>query len=358
MNRQTTRQVLCGGVAIGGGAPITIQSMTNTDTRDIQATSNQIKALAEAGCEIVRVAVPDMQAAEAIKDIKKASPIPLVADIHFDYRLALLAIQNGADKIRINPGNIGSEERVRQVVSAAKERGLPIRIGVNGGSLEKHILAKYGGVTAKGLAESAAGHIQLLEMMDFHDIVVSIKSSDVVMNYQAHMLLAEQTGHPFHIGVTEAGTPARGKMKSAIGIGALLLAGIGDTVRVSLTGNPVHEMQTAQEILQTCGLRSNQGVHLISCPTCGRCRVNMEAIVNEIEQKLNAVGPLTQEIRAAVMGCEVNGPGEAREADVGIAFGNGKAALFKKGEVIRTVAPEEAAGQLIGEIKRFAERDT
>ncbi len=352
MKRRNSKQVYCGQLPIGGDAPITIQSMTNTDTRDVKATIEQIKALAIAGCQIIRVAVPDMEAAEAIKEIKKASPLPVVADIHFDYRLAIQAIKSGADKIRINPGNIGDTDRVKQVIDTAKEYGIPMRIGVNGGSLEKELLEKYKGVTAEALAESAMNNIKLVEDMGFNDIVVSIKSSNVLLNHQAHMMIADQTEHPIHIGVTEAGSPSKGQIKSAMGIGALLLSGVGDTLRVSLTGDPLNEIPVAKDILKYAGYRED-GVNLVSCPTCGRCSVKMDGIVEEIEKKMATLTGLPDGITAAVMGCEVNGPGEARSADIGMAFGKGKAALFKKGEIIKTIPADSAVNEFIQELKNF-----
>lgn len=346
-----SRQIFCGGLAIGGGAPVSIQSMTNTDTRNIFATVDQIMKLEEAGCNIVRCAIPDMEAAEAFGEIKRKVKLPLVADIHFDYRLAVAAIGNGADKVRINPGNIGSRDRVKAVIDAAKERKIPIRIGVNSGSLEKDILEKYGGVTPEGLAESALRSIQYVEELDFFDIVVSLKSSDVRFNNQAHHIIRDKMDYPLHIGITESGTVESGKAKSAIGIGALLLAGIGDTIRVSLTGDPVNEVYFAKEILKALDLKSSV-INLVSCPTCGRCGVDLAKIAAEVEA---AIKPMETEmarkkqpsITVAVMGCEVNGPGEAREADLGVACGKGKGILFKKGKVIKTVNEDEIAKELI-----------
>jgi (E)-4-hydroxy-3-methylbut-2-enyl-diphosphate synthase len=351
-----SRQVSCGGVIIGGGAPISIQSMTNTDTRNAAETVRQIERLAEAGCDIVRCAIPDMEAAEAFGKIKKLVIVPLVADIHFDYRLAVAAIKNGADKVRINPGNIGSADRVKAVVDAAKERGIPIRIGVNSGSLEKEILEKYQGVTAEGLAESAMKNIELIEDMGFSDIVLSLKSSDVRLNYQAHKLVFQKTDHPLHIGITEAGTVESGKAKSAIGIGALLLEGIGDTIRVSLTGDPVNEVFFASEILKALDLRKST-IRFISCPTCGRCGVDLTKITSEVETALKPVEDSMKKngipsFSVAVMGCEVNGPGEAREADYGVACGKGKGLIFKSGEIVKTVPEEDIAKELILYIKQ------
>ena len=346
-----SRQVSCGGILIGGGAPISIQSMTNTDTRNVTATVRQIEKLMEAGCDIVRCAIPDMEAADAFGEIKKQVRVPLVADIHFDYRLAVAAIRNGADKVRINPGNIGSRDRVKAVVEAAKERQIPIRIGVNSGSLEKEILEKYEGVTAEGLAESALKNIMLIEEMGFTDIVVSLKSSDVRLNYQAHKIIHRQTDYPIHIGITEAGTVGSGKAKSAIGIGALLLEGIGDTIRVSLTGDPVNEVFYAAEILKALDLKSNV-IRFVSCPTCGRCGVDLAKITAEVETALKPIEDKLKKnnlpsITVAVMGCEVNGPGEAREADFGVACGKGKGLIFKDGSIIKTVKEEDIARELI-----------
>ncbi|HOK43355.1 MAG TPA: flavodoxin-dependent (E)-4-hydroxy-3-methylbut-2-enyl-diphosphate synthase [Thermoclostridium caenicola] len=345
--RRPTRQVRVGNVLIGGGAPVSIQSMTNTPTSDVRATVAQIKALEQAGCDIVRVAVPDMASAEAIKAIKAEIGIPLVADIHFDHRLALKAMACGADKIRINPGNIGSKEKVREVVNMASQLKIPIRVGVNSGSLEKHLLERYGGVCAEALAESAMSHAALLEDMGFKDIVISIKSSDVVMSYKAHQLLAEKTDYPLHIGITEAGTPYRGTIRSAVGIGALLLNGIGDTLRVSLTGDPVEEVRAAREILRACGLY-RKGIQFISCPTCGRTQIDLIGIATKVEEALEDVD---KPIKVAIMGCVVNGPGEAREADIGIAGGKGAAVLFKKGQIIKKIDEDEIVETLVREIK-------
>ncbi len=351
-----SRQVSCGGVAIGGGAPISIQSMTNTDTRNVSETVRQIERLTDAGCDIVRCAIPDMEAADAFGEIKKLAKVPLVADIHFDYRLAVAAIKNGADKVRINPGNIGSRERVKAVVDAAKERQIPIRIGVNSGSLEKEILEKYKGVTAEGLAESALKNIKLIEDMDFSDIVLSLKSSDVRLNYQAHKLVFEKMNYPLHIGITEAGTTESGKAKSAIGIGSLLLSGIGDTIRVSLTGDPVNEVFFAAEILKALDLKSSS-IQFISCPTCGRCSVDLAKITAEVETALKPVEDRMRQnnipsFSVAVMGCEVNGPGEARGADFGVACGKGKGLIFQNGKIVKTVPEEEIAKELILYIKQ------
>ena len=351
-----SRQINCGGVLIGGGAPVSIQSMTNTDTRNIQATVDQIKRLTEAGCEIVRCAIPDMEAAEAFGEIKKRTGVPLVADIHFDYRLALAAIKNGADKVRINPGNIGATDRVKAVVEAAKERGIPIRIGVNSGSLEKDILEKNGGVTAEGLAESALRNATLVEEMGFSDIILSLKASDVRLNLDAHKLIREKTDYPLHIGITEAGTLESGKAKSAIGIGALLLSGIGDTIRVSLTGDPVNEVLFAAEILKALDLRSSS-IRFVSCPTCGRCGVDLAQITADVEKALKPIEGKMKENKipsftVAVMGCEVNGPGEAREADFGVACGKGKGLIFKDGKIVKTVEEKDIARELIQYIEQ------
>ena len=358
MKRNETRQVRCGDVLIGGGAPVSIQSMTNVDSRDEHALTEQIARLADAGCQIVRISVPDAEAAEVFGSVKrKFQRLPLVADIHFDYRMAIEAIRQGADKIRINPGNIGGPERVREVVRAAKEREIPIRVGVNSGSLEKPILTKYGGVTAAALAESALYNLEMIEDLGYDRLVVSLKASDVTLNYEAHRLLAAQTDVPVHIGITEAGTPKRGKLKSAIGIGSLLLCGIGDTMRVSLTADPVEEVLFAKEILRTLGMRTSS-IDLVSCPTCGRTKINLEALANEVEAKL---APLEDallakgypSIKVAVMGCAVNGPGEAREADFGVAGGDGQGLLFANGEIVRSAVPEDKlAEELLALIRK------
>ena len=323
--------------------------MTNTKTSDVEATVNQIKALEEAGCDIVRVAVPDMEAARAIAEIKKQTSIPLVADIHFNYELALKSMENGADKIRINPGNIGSKDRVLKVVSMAKEKGVPIRIGVNSGSLERDLLRKYGHVTAEALVESALSHVRILEELDFYDTVISIKASDVLLAYKAYQLIAEKTDYPLHVGITEAGTIYRGTIKSAVGIGSILLSGVGDTIRVSLTGHPVEEIKAAKEILRSLGLYS-KGVQFISCPTCGRTQIDLISIAQQVEKALENY---EKPIKVAVMGCVVNGPGEAREADIGIAGGRNNAVLFKKGEIIRKVSEENIVEALLEEIKKI-----
>lgn len=349
IDRKKTKKICVGGTFIGGDSPITVQSMTNTDTRDALSTINQIKRLEEAGCDIVRVAVPDLQAAEAIKQIKQAIKIPLVADIHFDYRLALESMKSGADKIRLNPGNIGDRDRVEAVVKVAKERQIPIRIGVNSGSLEKELLSKHGGVTPEAMVESALGHARILEDLDFYDIVFSLKASSVAMTIAAYRKMIESSDYPLHIGVTEAGTVYRGTVKSAVGLGCLLAEGIGDTIRVSLTGDPVEEIRAGSEILKALGLRKG-GIDFVSCPTCGRCQVDLISIAGRIEEKLSTVD---KELKVAVMGCAVNGPGEAREADIGIAGGKGEVLLFKKGEVIRKIPQERAVEELFEEILKL-----
>ena len=349
MERKKTREVKIGSLKIGGGHPVCIQSMCNTDTRDVEATVTQILALENAGCELVRVAVPDMAAADAIGEIKKKIHIPLVADIHFDYRLALRVMELGIDKVRINPGNIGDEERIRQVVTMAKEKKIPIRIGVNSGSLEKELLEKYGGVTPAGLVESALKHVRILEKYEFYDIVVSIKASDVLFSIEAYRLLSEAIPYPVHVGITEAGTPYAGTVKSAVGIGTILAMGIGDTIRVSLTGDPVEEIRAAKEILKSLGLRKF-GPELVSCPTCGRTQIDLISIANEVERRCQG---LEKNIKVAVMGCVVNGPGEARDADVGIAGGKGVGLLFQKGEIIRKVPEAELVDALMQEISRL-----
>lgn len=345
--RENTRPVFVGNVKIGGQSDVVIQSMTSTDTKDIKATIAQIKELNEAGCEIARLAVIDEEAANAIKEIKENSPIPLVADIHFDYKLALLAIENGIDKIRINPGNIGSTEKVKKVVESCKLHKVPIRIGVNSGSIEKKILKKYGHPTAEGLVESAISHIEILEALNFHDIIVSLKATDVPMTIKACNLMSEQRNYPIHVGVTESGTTFSGSIKSAVGIGAILANGIGDTIRVSLTANPVEEIKVARQILKNLNIRTNEP-ELISCPTCGRTRINLEELVNRVE----AIMPqIDKPIKIAVMGCAVNGPGEAKEADVGVAGGNGEGLIFKHGEIIRKTSEENLFSELIKEIE-------
>ena len=344
-----SRQMNIGGVTIGGGAAIAIQSMCSTRTEDVAATVAQILRLEQAGCEIVRVAVPTMEAAQAIGQIKKAIHIPLVADIHFDYRLALQCAAEGVDKIRINPGNIGSQERVRAVADACRRHHIPIRIGVNGGSLEKPLLEQYGGVTAQALVDSAMGHVRLLNDCGFDDICLSVKCSHVPTNMQAYTLLSRQTDYPLHLGVTEAGTPEMGVLKSAIGIGGLLCQGIGDTIRVSLTADPVEEVVAAKRILQAIDMRRS-GPNLISCPTCGRTKYDMIPIAREVERRLR---DCTKPITVAVMGCAVNGPGEARNADVGIAGGDGEGLLFRKGEILYKVPQEHLVDALMAEIEKL-----
>lgn len=342
-----TREVQVGNVKIGGGNPVSIQSMCNTDTRDVEGTVKQILDLEHAGCEIIRVAVPDMEAAEAIKEIKKQIHIPLVADIHFDYRLALRSMENGIDKVRINPGNIGDMDRVKLVADMAKDRGIPIRIGVNGGSLDKTKLKKFGGVTADALVESAMEHVQLLHRVDFNDIVVSIKVSNVPKMLEAYRKFAEISDIPLHVGVTESGTERMGTIKSSVGIGALLSQGIGDTMRVSLTADPVREIYLAKDILKVLGLRKG-GVELVSCPTCGRTQIDLISIANEVEDKLKDID---KPLKVAVMGCVVNGPGEARDADIGIAGGKGEGLIFRKGEIVRKVKENEIVSELLKEIE-------
>lgn len=338
-----TKEIHVGKLTIGGGAPVCVQSMCNTDTSDISATAAQILALEAAGCELVRVAVVDEEAARAIQKIKKQIHIPIVADIHFDFRLAILAAESGADKIRLNPGNIGGEDRVQKVVEVCRARKIPIRIGVNGGSLDRTLLAKYGGVTPEAMVESALSHVEILNRFDFDDIAISIKASNVQKTIAAYRLLSQKTDYPLHLGVTETGTAFMGAIKSAVGIGSLLCDGIGDTIRVSLTADPVEEVYTAYAILKACGKRE-QGVNLISCPTCGRCRINLIEIATEVERRLqNERRPLT----VAVMGCAVNGPGEAREADVGIAGGDREGLLFRHGEVVRKVPMNELVDALM-----------
>ena len=352
MERKKTRQVKVGGVLLGGDAKVSIQSMTNTDTRDVEATLNQIRELHIAGCEIIRCAVPDMEAAEALKEICKYSPMPVVADIHFDYRLALEAIEQGVDGIRINPGNIGSIERVKAVVEKCKERDLKIRIGVNGGSLEKELLKKYGSPTAEALVESAMGHIKILEDLDFHNIVISLKSSDIYTAVEAYELMSQKVDYPLHIGITEAGGVRAGTIKSSIGIGSLLLKGIGDTMRISLTGDPVEEVKVGKDILRSLNLL-NDKIKIVSCPTCGRCNIDLINIANEVENKIQ---DLDKNMTVAIMGCVVNGPGEAREADIGIAGGKGQGILFKKGEIVRKIPADKLVEELLDEIDKFEEK--
>ena len=346
-----TKTVQIGNRIIGGGNPILIQSMTNTKTENVEATAAQINQLTAAGCDIIRCAVPTMDAAKALKEIKKQVQIPVVADIHFDYRLAIAAMENGADKIRINPGNIGSAERVKAVVDVAKERNIPIRVGVNSGSLEKNLVEKYHGVTAEGLVESALDKVKLIEDMGYDNLVISIKSSDVMMCVKAHELIASQTDHPLHVGITEAGTIISGNIKSAIGLGLILHQGIGDTIRVSLTGDPLEEIKSAKLILKTFGLRQG-GVEVVSCPTCGRTQINLIQLANQVE---NMVADIPLDIKVAVMGCVVNGPGEAKEADIGIAGGIGEGLIIKHGEVSKKVPESELLEALRYELLHWNE---
>ena len=350
MYRDHTKEILIGNRTIGGGNPIAIQSMTNTKTEDVEATVAQILELEAAGCDIIRSTIPTEEAARAIRQIKERIHIPLVADIHFDYRLAIAAIENGADKIRINPGNIGGPERIREVVAAARMRQVPIRVGVNSGSLEKEIIAKYGHVTAEGLVESALDKVRMIEDFDYDNIVISIKSSDVMMCVKAHELIAEQTHYPLHVGITEAGTVFSGNIKSSVGLALILNQGIGDTIRVSLTGSPVDEVRSAKLILRTLGLRRG-GVEVVSCPTCGRTEIDLITLANDVERMVQDI-PL--DLKVAVMGCVVNGPGEAREADFGIAGGKHEGLLFRRGEIIRKVPEAELLPalreELLGEL--------
>ena len=350
--REQTKVVQIGDRKIGGGNPIAIQSMTNTKTEDIDATVKQIIALEKAGCDIIRCAVPTMEAAKALAKIKQQIHIPLVADIHFDYRLAIAAMENGADKIRINPGNIGSKERVQAVVDTAKERNIPIRVGVNSGSLEKEIVEKYGQVTAEGLVESALDKVAMIEEMGYDNLVISIKSSDVLMCIKAHELIAKQTNYPLHVGVTESGSLIAGNIKSAIGLGNILYQGIGDTIRVSLTGDPVEEIRSAKLILKSVGLRKG-GVTVVSCPTCGRTQIDLIGLAGKVEKM---VSDLDLDIKVAVMGCVVNGPGEAKEADLGIAGGKGEGLLIKKGEVIAKVPEDQLLDALKTELDKIAKK--
>lgn len=351
MTREDTKVIQIGTVKIGGGNPVAIQSMTNTKTEDVEATVQQILALEVAGCQVIRCAVPTMEAAEAIREIKKRIHIPLVADIHFDYRLAIAAIENGADKIRINPGNIGDRSRVQAVVDKAKEYNIPIRVGVNSGSLEKPLLEKYGGVTAEGIVESAMDKVRLIEEMGYDNLVVSIKSSDVLMCVKAHELIAKQCPYPLHVGITESGTVLSGNIKSSVGLGIILYQGIGDTIRVSLTGDPLEEIKSAKLILKTLGLRKG-GIEVVSCPTCGRTKIDLIGLANQVE---NMVADIPLDIKVAVMGCVVNGPGEAKEADIGIAGGIGEGLLIKKGEIIKKVKEEQLLSVLREELLNWNE---
>ena len=347
MYRDHTKTVKIGNRVIGGGNPVLIQSMTNTPTEDVQATVEQIRALTRAGCEIIRCAVPTMEAAAALKEIKKQIEIPLVADIHFDYRLAIAAMENGADKIRINPGNIGSRERIKAVTDLARERGIPIRVGVNSGSLEKELVEKYRGVTAEGIVESALDKVHIIEDLGYDNLVISIKSSDVLMCARAHELIAEKTRYPLHVGITEAGTLWSGNIKSAVGLGIILYQGIGDTIRVSLTGDPLEEVKSAKRILKTLGLRKG-GIEVVSCPTCGRTKIDLIRLANQVEDLVQDI-PLDG-VKVAVMGCVVNGPGEAKEADIGIAGGIGEGLLIKKGEIVEKLPEEELLPRLCREL--------
>ena len=346
-----TREIHIGNKVIGGGNPILIQSMTNTKTEDVKGTVAQINALASAGCDIIRCAVPTMEAATALKEIKQSISIPLVADIHFDYKLAIAAMENGADKIRINPGNIGSVERVQAVVDVAKEKNIPIRVGVNSGSLEKNLVEKYNGVTADGIVESALDKVQLIESMGYDNLVISIKSSDVLMCVKAHELISQKTNYPLHVGITEAGTLISGNIKSSIGLGLILSQGIGDTIRVSLTGDPLEEIKSAKLILKTLGLRKG-GIEVVSCPTCGRTKIDLIGLANQVETMVSGY-PL--DIKVAVMGCVVNGPGEAKEADIGIAGGIGEGLIIKHGEVYKKVPEDELLSALKYELDNWSE---
>ncbi|MDU4934674.1 MAG: flavodoxin-dependent (E)-4-hydroxy-3-methylbut-2-enyl-diphosphate synthase [Peptostreptococcaceae bacterium] len=348
-NRRVSREVSVGNVKIGGNNPISVQSMTTTDTRDAESTIAQIKRLEAVGCDIVRVAVPDMEAAKNIGKIKAGVNIPVIADIHFDHRLALEAKEQGVDGVRINPGNIGSIEKVKAVVEKCKERNLKIRIGVNGGSLEKELLAKYGSATAEALVESALGHIKILEDLDFYNIVISLKSSDIYKTLEAYELISKKVDYPLHIGITESGSVKKGTIKSSIGVGALLLKGIGDTMRISLTGDPTEEIIVGKEILRSLDLL-NDKIKVISCPTCGRCNIDLINTVNEVEGKISDIN---KNITVAIMGCAVNGPGEAREADIGIAGGKGEGLLFKKGEIVRKIKGNRLVEELLEEIEKY-----
>nr|WP_312985067.1 flavodoxin-dependent (E)-4-hydroxy-3-methylbut-2-enyl-diphosphate synthase [Clostridioides sp.] len=347
--RKKTREVTVGNIKIGGENPISVQSMTNTDTRDAKATIEQINKLEKAGCDLVRVAVPDMVAAKAIGQIKKNVSIPVIADIHFDYKLALEAIEQGVDGVRINPGNIGDVSRVKMVVDKCKEKNLKIRIGVNGGSLEKELLEKYGSAMPEALVESAMGHIKILEDLDFYNTVISLKSSDIFKTIDAYRLISERVDYPLHVGITESGSIKKGTIKSSIGVGALLVEGIGDTIRISLTGDPVEEIAVGKEILRSLGLL-NDKIKVISCPTCGRCNIDLISVVDKVENKISE---LDKDITVAIMGCAVNGPGEAREADIGIAGGKGEGLLFKKGEIVRKIKDSDLVEELLDEIDKL-----
>lgn len=351
MHRDHTKTIKIGDKVIGGGNPILIQSMTNTRTEDVEATAAQILKLEQAGCEIIRCTVPTLEAAQAIGQIKKQIHIPLVADIHFDYKMAIAAMENGADKIRINPGNIGSREKVAEVVKAAKERNIPIRVGVNSGSLERELVEKYHGVTAEGIVESALDKVGIIEDLGYDNMVISIKSSDVLMCVHAHEILAEKTNYPLHVGITESGTVLSGNIKSAIGLGIILNQGIGDTIRVSLTGDPVEEIKSAKLILRTLGLRKG-GIEVVSCPTCGRTRIDLIGLANQVEAM---VADIPLDIKVAVMGCAVNGPGEAKEADIGIAGGQGEGLLIKRGEIVKKVPEDQLLDTLREELLHWGE---
>ena len=351
MERKITKEIKIGDRVIGGGHPILIQSMTNTKTEDVEATVAQIRQLTKAGCDIIRCAVPTMEAAEALREIKKQVEIPVVSDIHFDYRLAIAAMENGADKIRINPGNIGSMERIKAVVDVAKERNIPIRVGVNSGSLEKELVEKYHGVTAEGIVESALDKVHIIENLGYDNLVISIKSSDVLMCVKAHELISTQTNYPLHVGITESGTLTSGNIKSSIGLGLILHQGIGDTIRVSLTGDPLEEIKSAKLILRTLGLRQG-GIEVVSCPTCGRTQIDLIGLANRVE---NLVAEYPLDIKVAVMGCVVNGPGEAKEADLGIAGGIGEGLLIKHGEVVKKMPEDELLMALKYELDHWGE---
>ncbi len=349
MYRDNTKKIKIGDKEIGGGNPVLIQSMCNTRTDDVESTVRQILSLEEAGCEIIRCTVPDRRSAEAIKEIKKRIHIPLVADIHFDYKMAIAAVENGADKIRINPGNIGGEEKLSEVVRVCRERDIPIRVGVNSGSLEKELIEKYGGVTAEGLVESALDKVRMIEKHDYGNIVISIKSSDVLMCIDAYRSVASKSEYPLHVGITEAGTVISGNIKSSVGLGIILYEGIGDTIRVSLTGDPVEEIRSAKLILKTLGLRKG-GVEVVSCPTCGRTRINIIELANKVETMVQGID---KELKVAVMGCAVNGPGEAKEADIGIAGGDGEGLLFRKGKILKKVREDELLNALKEELDKI-----
>lgn len=347
--RRLSREVSVGSLKIGGNNPISIQSMTNTDTRDAKSTIEQIKRLEEVGCDVVRIAVPDMEAAKNIGEIKQNVNIPVIADIHFDHRLAIESIDQGIDGVRINPGNIGSIDKVKMVVNKCKEKNLKIRIGVNGGSLEKELLEKYGSATAEALVESALGHVKILEDLDFYNIVISLKSSDIYKTIEAYELISKKVDYPLHIGITESGSVKKGTIKSSIGVGALLLKGIGDTIRISLTGDPTEEVIVGKEILRSLNLL-NDKIKVVSCPTCGRCNIDLISVVNEVEEKINKID---KDMTVAIMGCAVNGPGEAKEADIGIAGGKGEGLLFKKGEIVRKIKGDNLVEELLNEIDKF-----